>query len=65
MLEKDVKEWIKPIINSIERLVPTNRTLVDFINSKASGTGVKRSVSKVKFLDKSERKSKIRQTGHS
>lgn len=55
MLEKDVREWIKPIINSIERLVPTNRTLVDFINSKASGTGIKRSLSKVKFLDKSER----------
>lgn len=55
MLEKDVKEWIKPIITSIERLVPTNRTLVDFINSKASGTGVKKSLSKVKFLDKSER----------
>ena len=55
MLEKDVREWIKPIINSIERLVPTNRKLVDFINAKASGTGVKRSLSKVKFLDKSER----------
>lgn len=55
MLEKDVREWIKPIINSIERLVPTNRTLVDFINAKASGTGIKRSLSKVKFLDKSER----------
>ena len=55
MLEKDIKEWLRPIINSIERLVPTNRTLVDFINTKASGTGVKRSLSKVKFLDKSER----------
>ena len=55
MLEKDVKEWLKPIVNSIERLVPTNRKLVDFINAKASGTGIKRSLSKVKFLDKSER----------
>ena len=55
MLEKDLRDWIKPIVNSIERLVPTNRTLVDFINSKASGTGIKRSLSKVKFLDKSER----------
>ena len=55
MLEKDIKEWLRPIINSVERLVPTNRALVDFTNSKASGTGVKRSLSKVKFLDKSER----------
>ena len=55
MLEKDVKEWLRPIINSVERLVPTNRTLVDFINAKASGTGIKKSLSKVKFLDKSER----------
>ena len=55
MLEKDLKEWLRPINNSIERVVPTNRKLVDFINAKASGTGVKRSLSKVKFLDKSEK----------
>ena len=55
MHEKDIKEWLRPINNSIERVVPTNRKLVDFINAKASGNGVKRSLSKVKFLDKSEK----------
>ena len=55
MQEKDIKDWLRPINNSIERVVPTNRKLVDFINEKASGNGVKRSLSKVKFLDKSEK----------
>lgn len=55
MQEKDIKDWLRPINNSIERVVPTNRKLVDFINAKASGNGVKRSLSKVKFLDKSEK----------
>ncbi len=55
MQEKDIREWLRPINNSLERVVPTNRKLVDFINEKATGTGIKRSVSKVKFLDKSEK----------
>ena len=55
MQEKDIREWLRPIHNSLERVVPTNRKLVDFINEKATGTGIKRSVSKVKFLDKSEK----------
>ena len=55
MQEKDLREWLRPINSSIERVVPTNRKLADFVNAKATGTGIKRSVSKVKFLDKSER----------
>lgn len=50
-----MKNWIKPIHNSIEKLVPTNRSLIDFVNEKASGSGVKRSLYKVKFIDKSEK----------
>ena len=55
MQEKDLREWSRPINSSIERVVPTNRKLADFVNAKATGTGIKRSVSKVKFLDKSEK----------
>ena len=50
-----MKNWLKPIHNSIEKLVPTNRSLIDFVNEKASGNGIKRSLYKVKFIDKSER----------
>ena len=55
MNENEIKNWIKPIHNSIEKLVPTNRSLIDFVNEKASGSGVKRSLYKVKFIDKSEK----------
>ena len=55
MNENEMKSWLKPIHNSIERLVPTNRSLIDFVNQKASGTGVKRSLYKVKFIEKSEK----------
>lgn len=55
MQEKELKDWLRPIINSVERVVPTNRKLADFVNAKASGSGIKRSLSKVKFLDKSEK----------
>ena len=55
MNENEMKNWIKPIHNSIEKLVPTNRSLIDFVNEKASGSGVKRSLYKVKFIDKSEK----------
>ena len=55
MNENEIKHWTKPITNSIEKLVPTNRTLIDFVNEKAMGEGVKRSLYKVKFIDKSEK----------
>ena len=55
MNENEMKHWLKPIHNSIEKLVPTNRSLIDFVNEKAQGDGIKRSLYKVKFIDKSER----------
>ena len=55
MLENEMKSWLKPIYNSIEKLVPTNRSLIDFVNEKAIGNGIKRSLYKVKFIDKSEK----------
>ena len=55
MTENEVKNWLKPIHNSIEKLVPTNRSLIDFVNEKASGNGIKRSLYKVKFIEKSEK----------
>ena len=57
MTEKDLKRILKPIYIVIEKLVPTNRSLLDFTNEKAVGTGMKRSVYKVKFLDKAEKSS--------
>ena len=55
MTENEMKNWLKPIHNSIEKLVPTNRSLIDFVNQKASGNGIKRSLYKVKFIEKSEK----------
>ncbi len=55
MNENEIKHWLKPISNSIEKLVPTNRSLIDFVNEKASGDGIKRSIYKVKFIEKSEK----------
>ncbi|MBR1396242.1 MAG: hypothetical protein IJ563_01740 [Selenomonadaceae bacterium] len=55
MQEHEIKSWLKPIHNSIDKLVPTNRSLIDFINEKAMGNGIKRSLYKVKFIDKSEK----------
>lgn len=57
MLEKDMKDLLKPIYATIERLVPTNRSLINFVNDKALGKGTKRSLYKVKFIDKAERSS--------
>ena len=57
MLEKDIKRILKPIYITIEKLVPTNRSLLDFINEKAVGRGTKRSIYKIKFLDKAEKSS--------
>ena len=57
MNEKDLKRILKPIYIVIEKLVPTNRSLLDFTNEKAVGSGMKRSVYKVKFLDKAEKSS--------
>ena len=57
MLEKDIKRILKPVYLTIEKLVPTNRTLLDFINEKATGRGLKRSIFKIKFLDKAEKSS--------
>ena len=55
MREHEIKDWLKPIYNAVDRLVPTNRSLVDFVNQKASGNGLKRSLYKVKFIEKSEK----------
>ena len=57
MLEKDIKRILKPVYITIEKLVPTNRALLDFINEKAVGRGTKRSIYKIKFLDKAEKSS--------
>lgn len=57
MLEKDMKDLLKPIYATVERLVPTNRSLMNFVNEKALGKGTKRSLYKVKFIDKAERSS--------
>ena len=57
MFEKDLKRILKPVYIVVEKLVPTNRSLLDFTNEKAIGSGLKRSVYKVKFLDKAEKSS--------
>ena len=58
MSEKDRKDLLKPIYTSVERMAPTNRELIDFVNAKARGEGLQRSIYKVKFIDKSERSAK-------
>ena len=58
MDEKTYKETLKPIYDSVERFAPTNRQLINFVNEKATGEGLQRSLYKVKFIDKSERSSK-------
>jgi len=58
VLEKDMKDLLKPIYATVEKLVPTNRALINFVNEKALGKGTKRSIYKVKFLDKAEKSSK-------
>ena len=57
MIDKDMKKVLKPIYIVIEKLVPTNRSLLDFVNEKAVGRGTKRSIYKIKFLDKAEKSS--------
>lgn len=57
MVDKEIKKVLKPIYIVIEKLVPTNRTLLDFVNEKAVGRGTKRSIYKIKFLDKAEKSS--------
>jgi len=57
VVEKEIKKVLKPIYIVIEKLVPTNRSLLDFVNEKAVGRGTKRSIYKVKFLDKAEKSS--------
>jgi len=57
LLEKDQKRILKPIYITIEKLVPTNRSLLDFTNEKAVGNGTKRAIYKIKFLEKAEKSS--------
>ena len=57
MIDKEIKRILKPIYIVIEKLVPTNRSLLDFVNEKAVGRGTKRSIYKIKFLDKAEKSS--------
>ncbi len=49
------KDYLRPVMNSLGKLVPTNRALLNFINSKARGSGLDQSFHKVKFLNKSEK----------
>lgn len=58
MTERNQKDLLKPIYDSVERFAPTNRKLIDFVNEKVDGEGLKRSLNKVKFIDKSERSAK-------
>ena len=58
MDEKTFKDLLKPIYESVENFAPTNRKLINFVNEKASGEGLKRSLYKVKFIEKSERSAK-------
>ena len=62
MDEKITKDLLKPIYSAVDRLAPTNRELINFVNSKARGEGIQRSLYKVKFIDKSE-KSAMHLTG--
>ncbi len=57
MAEKNLK-MLKPIYDAVEKLVPTNRALISFVNDKVTGKGIQRSINKVKFIEKSERSSK-------
>lgn len=58
MDEKTFKELLKPIYESVENFAPTNRKLINFVNEKALGEGLKRSLYKVKFIEKSEKSAK-------
>ena len=58
MDEKTHKDLLKPIYSAADRLAPTNIELINFINSKARGEGLQRSLFKVKFIDKSEKSAK-------
>lgn len=58
MSEKNFKDLLKPIYASVERFAPGQRELINFVNSKARGEGMQRSLYKVKFIDKSERSAK-------
>ena len=58
MDEKTFKELLKPIYASVENFAPTNRKLINFVNEKARGEGLKRSLYKVKFIEKSQRSAK-------
>lgn len=58
MEEKRFKDFLRPIYESAEKFAPTNRQLINFVNEKAIGEGLKRTLYKVKFIDKAERSSK-------
>ncbi len=49
------KDYLRPITNSLGKFVPTNRALLNFVNSKARGNGIELSFNKVQFLNKSEK----------
>lgn len=48
-------DYLRPITNSLGKLVPTSRALLNFVNSKARGNGIELSFNKVQFLNKSEK----------
>ena len=49
------KDYLKPIVKSLEKFVPTSRALLNFVNSKSRGVGLGLSFFKVQFLNKSEK----------
>lgn len=57
-MNEKYRDLLKPIYAAVERLVPTNRVLINIVNEKALGEGMKRSIYKVKFIEKAERSTK-------
>lgn len=55
MTERQFQDKLRPIAASVAKLVPTNRSLLDFVNEKTMGYGMQLSFNKIKFLNKAER----------
>ena len=55
MTERQLQDKLRPITTSVNKLVPTNRSLLDFVNEKTMGSGVQLSFNKIKFINKAEK----------
>ena len=55
MTDKEIQDKLRPLTKSIPKFVPTNRSLLNFVNSKAKGKGIDLSFNKVAFLNKAEK----------